>query len=135
MSKKKVINEQNNILIKSTYKNAHISPSKVRLTANAVRRNDVKSAINKLTFYNNKASKVLKKTLLSAVANADQKGYKIANLYINDIKLGKGMTLKRFRYGSHGHIHPILKRWSNITIELGVLNNNIVKKNKEENNE
>ncbi len=122
-------------VIKSTYKNAHISPSKVRLTANEIRGNEVRPALNKLTFYNNKASKILKKVLMSAVANANQKGYEMDNLYVKDVKLGKGLTLKRYRYGSHGHIHPILKRWSNITIELGVINSSKKIEKKEEPNE
>ena len=120
-------------IIKSTYKNAHISPSKVRLTANSIRKDAAEEAIRKLRFYNNKASKILLKTLMSAVSNAKQKGYEVTNLYVHDVKLGKGITLKRYRFGSHGHIHPILKRWSNITIELAPVNSSL--KKKEESNE
>jgi len=100
---------------RSVYKYAKISPKKVMPVLNMVRGKKVVDAVNFLTFDPTKASKMILKTLNSAVANARQKNI------VNDLYVGKAVadtapTAKRGRPGSRSHYSKILKRSSHITV-------------------
>ena len=86
-----------------------------------VRRKSVVEADSILRFTTKKAAEIVRKALASAVANAENNFKQDKEtLYIDEIIVGKGPTLKRFNPVSRGRAHPILKRMSIITTKLGV---------------
>lgn len=100
-------------------KNVKMSPRKVRLVANAVKNLDVTTALNKLEVLQKRAAKPVKKTLQSAMANAEvNHGAKRDSLSIKEIKVDEGIRYKRYRYAGRGRIHPYIRRASHISIIL-----------------
>ena len=98
---------------------ARISAQKVRLVADQVRGMPVEKAEQLLTFSNKKAAHVVKKVLLSAIANAEHNdGADIDELTIKTIMVDEGPTLKRFRARAKGRGTRILKRTSHITVTV-----------------
>ncbi len=107
--------------MKSIISNIRISPKKLNLVAEMVRRKSVVEADSMLRFITKKAAEIVRKALASAVANAENNFKQDKEtLYIDEIIVGKGPTLKRFNPVSRGRAHPILKRMSVITTKLGV---------------
>ncbi|MBU4480191.1 50S ribosomal protein L22 [Patescibacteria group bacterium] len=106
-------------MIKAELKNYRQSPRKVRLVADLVRGKDVGRAISELTFLNKKASLQIKKLVESAIANAKH-NFKLEkeNLFIKEIRVDEGPTLKRFRAGARGVAYPMKKRTSRVIIGL-----------------
>lgn len=99
-----------------------ISPKKVNLVADLVRGKKADEAINFLRFTPKKSAKPLMEAVKSAVANAQQNfKQQRKDLYVSKIIVNEGSTLKRHRPVSRGRSHPILKRTSHITVELGIL--------------
>jgi len=96
-----------------------MSPRKVRLVANLIRRMYVKNAQNQLQFLNKAAARPIMKLLNSAIANAEN-NFKLNSdqLWISHITVDEGMTIKRWRPRAHGRAAPIRKRTSKITIKL-----------------
>jgi large subunit ribosomal protein L22 len=108
--------------MKSVISNIRISPKKLSLVAEMVRRKSVVQADSILRFTTKKAAEIIRKALASAVANAENNFKQDKeSLYIEEIVVGKGPTLKRFNPVSRGRAHPILKRMSMITIKVGVM--------------
>lgn len=98
-------------------RNARISPQKVRLVADQVRGMPVDKAEQLLKFSPKKAAHIIKKVLLSAVANAEHNdGADIDELKIATIMVDEGPTLKRGRARAKGRGTRILKRCSHITV-------------------
>ena len=96
---------------------ARISAQKVRLVADQVRGMPVEKAEQLLTFSNKKAAHLVKKVLLSAIANAEHNdGADIDELKVRTIMVDEGPTLKRFRARAKGRGARIMKRTSHITI-------------------
>lgn len=97
-----------------------MSPRKVRLVADLLRGRSVPDAQAQLAAAVRGATVPLRKLLTSAVANAKH-GFSLeeANLYIAEIRVDGGPTLKRSRPRSRGMVHPIGKRTSHVTIVLG----------------
>ena len=105
-------------------RNARISPQKVRLVADQVRGMPVEKAEQLLAFSPKKAAHLVKKVLLSAVANAEHNdGADIDELTVSTIMINEGPTLKRGRARAKGRGTRILKRTSHITVT--VADNNI----------
>lgn len=100
------------------HKYARISPKKVMPVLNVVRGKLVDEAVNFLTFDTTKASKMVLKTLNSAVANARQRG-ETGRLFIEKAVADTAPTAKRGRFGSRGHSSRILKRSAHITVVVG----------------
>ena len=100
-------------------KNYRQSPRKVRLVAGLVRGENVNEAIAELDFLAKRAGLPLKKLLMSAVANAKQMGIEKDNLFIKELKVDKGITMKRMMPAAMGSGHRINKRTSHINILLG----------------
>jgi len=95
------------------------SPRKVRLVADLIRGRDVKDALSTLNFLDKKASLPLRRLLDSAIANAKENSeLDQENLYIKEVRVDKGITLKRSRPVSRGRTHPINRRSSNISLKL-----------------
>jgi large subunit ribosomal protein L22 len=96
---------------------ARISPQKARLVADQIRGLPVERADEVLTFSNKKAAHIVRKVLMSAIANAEHNsGADIDELKIRTIFVDEGPTFKRGRPRAKGRFTRILKRTSHITI-------------------
>ena len=96
------------------------SPQKVRLVADLIRGMDVQEAVNVLETTNKYAARPVQKLLKSAIANAEnrEEGVDVDRLYVREIFVDGGPTLKRLRPAPQGRAYRILKRQSHITIRL-----------------
>lgn len=96
------------------------SPQKVRLVADQVRGKGVEEAASILKFSDKAAARPLGELLRSAIANAEDRDDQIDLdlLYVKEIFVDVGPTLKRFRPQPQGRAHRILKRQSHITVKL-----------------
>lgn len=107
--------------IKAKARFIHMSPKKMRLVLDVIRRMDVEEAENQLKFIPKQACRPILKLLNSAVANAKENyGLEKENLYIKEIRADEGPTLKRWMPKAHGRATPIRKRSSHISVILGV---------------
>ena len=102
---------------KAITKYVRISPRKARLVAGLIRGMTVPGALAQLQFCPNKASGLLKKTLDSAVANAEmQLDVRSDDLKVATVLVDEGPRLKRIKSKNRGGRHPILKRTSHFTV-------------------
>ena len=99
-------------------KNYRQAPRKVRLVAGLVKGKSVEEAIPILDFLAKRAGFPVKKLLLSAVANALQVGIEKENLFIKELRIDKGIVMKRMMPAAMGTGHRINKRTSHITLIL-----------------
>ncbi|MEK7123290.1 MAG: 50S ribosomal protein L22 [Patescibacteria group bacterium] len=100
-----------------------MAPRKVRLVANLMKKTDVLSAATQLRFLPKRASKPLLKLLNSAVTNAEKNfNLKKESLFIENITVSQGPTLKRSQPRAFGRAFPIHKQTSHITLELSEKN-------------
>ena len=98
-------------------KGAMISAQKARLVADQIRGLPVEKADEMLNFSNKKGAQIVRKLLLSAVANAENNvGADIDELSVTRIFVDEGPTLKRGRARAKGRYTRILKRTSHITV-------------------
>ena len=94
-----------------------LSPQKARLVADLVRGKPVARALEILEYQPQKAARVIKKVLESAIANAEQnEGADIDELRISRIFVDEGPVMKRVRPRAKGRANRILKRTSHITV-------------------
>ena len=105
--------------MKAFLKNYRQAPRKVRLVAGLIRGKKVDEAIAELDFLAKRAGLPIKKLLLSAVANAKQSGVNMENLFIKELRVDKGITMKRMMPRAMGTGHRINKRTSHLNILLG----------------
>lgn len=105
--------------VKAKIKNLRMTPRKVRIVANQIRGKHVAQAIDWLTFCKKSAAKPMLKLVKSAVANADVKGgIDVDNLFIKELLVDAGPTMKRWMPRARGMATPILKRSSRISVTL-----------------
>jgi large subunit ribosomal protein L22 len=98
-------------------KGAKISAQKARLVADQIRGLPVDKADELLNFSNKKGAHIVRKVLLSAVANAENNvGADIDELKVSSIYVDEGPTLKRGQARAKGRYNRILKRTSHITV-------------------
>jgi len=103
--------------ITAKYRYARISPQKCRLVADVVRGQAVGNAIATLKFMPKKGAELVRKTLESAVANADSNhGLDIDDLKVARIQVDAAPVLKRFAARAKGRGARIVKRNSHITV-------------------
>lgn len=96
------------------------SPRKVRLAADLIRGKSLEAAQRELKFLPKRASGVLDKLLKSAQANARHNhGLNPEELFVKELRIDAGPTLKRFRPRAFGRAFPVRKRTSHITLVLG----------------
>lgn len=105
--------------MKAALKTYRQSPRKVRVVADMVRGKKVSDAIITLQFANKKAAHELTKLLKSAVANAKSNNIDTDNLFVKEIQVNKGVTMKRMMPRARGSSSRINKRTSHVTISLG----------------
>ena len=112
--------------------NCPSSPQKMRLVANMVRGLDVEKALHILQYSSKEASLKVRKLLLSAIANWQNKneGARIdeAHLYIKEVIVNGGRTLKRIQPAPQGRAHRILKRSNHVMMILDSKPSDIVDK-------
>ena len=119
MSKKKKIKQNKDKLVKSINKNVRSSTRKLNPILKALVGKKVEIALRDLTFSEKRISKDIKKTISSAVANAENNfQYNIDKLIVKEAYCGKQIVMKRFRPRAKGRAAPILKPYSTITIIL-----------------
>jgi large subunit ribosomal protein L22 len=104
--------------MKAFLKNYRQSPRKVRLVAGLIKGKSVAEAIAELDFLAKRAGLPIKKLLLSAVANAKQMGKEQSNLFIKELRVDKGIVMKRMMPAAMGTGHRINKRTSHINLLL-----------------
>jgi len=105
-------------IAKSKY--IRIPPRKARLAADLIRGLKVEEANMQLMFCKLKAGRLLKKTLDSAVANAEtQLNIQRRDLRVKEVRVDCGPVLKRSKPKNRGGSHPIMKRTSHFTIVVG----------------
>lgn len=98
-------------------KGVRTAPRKARLVIDLIRGKSVSEADKILTNINKESSRLIKKVLTSAVANAENNlNMKKEDLIVSTAYINEGQTMKRFKIGSKGRIDPIKKRTSHITI-------------------
>ncbi|MFP4104695.1 MAG: 50S ribosomal protein L22 [Phycisphaerae bacterium] len=100
----------------SKHKYARISPRKARLIVDMIRGRDVEDALNVLKFSPNRASDLVSKVLVSAIANANEAEGDVELLHVKEAYVDEGPTIKRWRPKDRGRAHPIMKRTSHITV-------------------
>ena len=103
--------------VRSVNKNVRSSTRKLKPILRAIVGKNVEKAIRDLTFSDKRISKDVKKTISSAIANAENNfQYNIDNLFIKEAYCGKQIVMKRFRPRAKGRASPIIKPYSNLTI-------------------
>jgi len=123
MSKKKKNKNIKEKTVKSINKNVRSSVRKLNPILKAIVGKKVDVAMKDLTFSEKRISKDIKKTISSAIANAENNHqYNIDNLIIKEAYCGKQIIMKRFRARAKGRAAPILKPYSNVTIVLSEFN-------------
>lgn len=101
-------------------KYVRISPRKARLAAGLIRGLSVSQATVQLMHSNLKGGRLLKKTLDSAVANAESlHDLRREDLIIKEVRVDEGPRFKRAKPKNRGGRHPILKRTSHFTVVVG----------------
>ena len=119
MSYKKNKTEDKLNTAKSVNKNIRSSTRKLNPILKAIVGKKVDIAIRNLTFSDKRISQEVKKTLSSAVANAENNfQYDIDKLIVKEAYCGKQIVMKRFRPRAKGRAAPIKKPYSNLTIIL-----------------
>ena len=120
------MNQKNKNLVKAINKNVRSSPRKINILLKNIRGKKADIAVRNLSFARQRIAFDIKKTVQSAIANAENNyQYDIDNLYVEEAYVGKSIVLKRFRPRAKGRASGIKKPYSNITI---ILSENISKK-------
>jgi len=119
MSKKKKIKKIQDNIVRSVNKNIRSSTRKLNPILKSLVGKKVDIAIRNLSFSDKRISSDIKKTISSAVANAENNfQYDIDKLIVKEAYCGKKIVMKRFRPRAKGRASPILKPYSSVTIIL-----------------
>ena len=120
-------NVSNEKLVRSINKNIRSSVKKLKPILKSIVGKKVDTAIKNLSFSDKRISKDVKKTLSSAIANAENNyQYDIDKLIIKEAYCGKQIIMKRFRARAKGRASAIMKPYSNLTIILSEKINKVV---------
>src|SRR5574344_628989 len=102
---------------KAIAKTVRIAPRKARLVIDLIRDKSVSEADSILANINKEAARLIRKVLTSATANAENNlGLDKSKLYVKEAFINEGQVMKRMKFGSRGHVDPIKKRTSHITV-------------------
>ena len=119
MGKRKKINKNKSKIAKSINNNVRSSVRKLNPILKDIVGKKVEVAIRNLEFSEKRITKDIRKTINSAVANAENNfQYDIDKLIVKEAYCGKKITMKRFRPRAKGRAAPILKPYSSVTIIL-----------------
>ena len=123
MKKKKKTQNSKEKVVKSINNNIRSSVRKLSPILRGIVGKKVDVAIRDLEFSEKRITKDIKKTINSAVANAENNfQYDIDKLVVKEAYCGKKITMKRFRPRAKGRAAPILKPYSSVTIILSEMN-------------
>lgn len=105
---------------RAVLKHSRMSPRKARLVADLVRGMNVEEALSVLAYTRKKAAPIIGKVVRSAAANARRSpaALETDDLFIQEIRVDKGVTLKRWRPRAMGRAFPIHRPTSHITVVL-----------------
>ena len=118
--------KKNDNTAKAINKNVRSGARKINTLLKNIRGKKADVAIKNLSFARQRIAFEIKKTLQSAIANAENNNqFDIDNLYVKEAYVGKSIVLKRFRARAKGRASAIKKPYSNLTI---ILSENINKK-------
>ena len=119
MSKKKKIDKNKDKTVRSINNNIRSSVRKLNPILKGIVGKKVDVAIRDLQFSEKRITKDIRKTISSAVANAENNyQYDIDSLVVKEAYCGKKIIMKRFRPRAKGRAAPILKPYSSVTIIL-----------------
>ena len=119
MGKKKKIDKTNDKTVKSVNNGIRSSVRKLSPILKSIVGKKVDVAIRDLQFSEKRVTRDVRKTISSAVANAENNfQYDIDKLIVKEAYCGKKIVMKRFRPRAKGRAAPILKPWSTVTIIL-----------------
>ena len=119
MGKKKKIDKTNEKTVKSVNNGIRSSVRKLNPILRSIVGKKVDVAIRDLQFSEKRVTRDVRKTISSAVANAENNfQYDIDKLIVKEAYCGKKIVMKRFRPRAKGRAAPILKPWSTVTIIL-----------------
>ena len=119
MGKKKKIDKSNQKTVKSVNNGIRSSVRKLNPILRSIVGKKVDVAIRDLQFSEKRVTRDVRKTISSAVANAENNfQYDIDKLIVKEAYCGKKIVMKRFRPRAKGRAAPILKPWSTVTIIL-----------------
>ena len=119
MNKKNKIEDNSKKMVKSINNNVRSSVRKLSPILKTIVGKKVGVAIRDLQFSEKRITKDIRKTISSAVANAENNfQYDIDKLIVKEAYCGKKIVMKRFRPRAKGRAAPILKPWSTVTIIL-----------------
>jgi len=104
-------------------KNIKMSPRKVRLVAEGIKKFNILSALSYLNLSGKRAAIPVRKTIESAIANAvNNFKAKKEDLFIKEIQIGEGVSYKRYHYAARGRVRPYKKRTSHVKVVLEAKN-------------
>ena len=102
---------------KAVLRNLRISPQKLNLLAQLIRGKSVEKAIADLTFSKKRIAHDGKKTVMSAVANAENNhGLDVNDLIVAEAYVGKNLVMKRWKPRGRGRINRIIKPFAQLTV-------------------
>ena len=102
---------------KAIARHIRIAPRKIRIVADLVRGKNIGEAFAILKFTRKVGADVVEKVMRSAIANAEHNfDMNVDNLYVSEIFVDQGPTLKRIHPRSRGQAFKILKRTSHVTV-------------------
>ena len=98
-------------------RNLRVSPQKLNLVAESVRGKSAEAALSELTFSKRRIAGDVRKTLQSAIANAENNHQlDVDRLFVAEATVGKSIVMKRFRPRARGRAGRIIKPFSNLTV-------------------
>ena len=111
--------QKNNIIAKAINRNIRSGTRKINILLKNIRGKKVNIAIRDLSFARQRIASEIKKTVQSAISNAENNNQMdIDNLFVKEAYVGKSIVLKRFRARAKGRASGIKKPYSNLTIIL-----------------
>jgi len=123
------LKEQNKDRSFAVLNNLRMSPRKVRLVADQIRGMNVNQALNILHFSPKYASNNIEKLLFSAIANWQnknaQKQLEESELFVKEVFVNQGRSLKRIQPAPQGRAHRILKRSCHVTLVVDTINKKV----------
>jgi large subunit ribosomal protein L22 len=107
-------------------KRLRISPQKLNLVAESIRGLAVDDALSRLTFSRRRISGDVRKTVQSAIANAENNhNLDVDRLYVAEATVGRAMVMKRWRARARGRVARIEKPFSHLTVVVREREENI----------
>jgi len=98
-------------------RNLRVSPQKLNLVAESIRGKSAEAALSELTFSKRRIAGDVKKTLQSAIANAENNHQlDVDRLFVAEATVGKAIVMKRFRPRARGRAGRIMKPFSHLTV-------------------